>query len=109
MSKNVAAAVAVALVTTSMALAAATAPTTQPAPGQGSAPVARPGRTVLLMTSQQMAADVSRARFWARWSCVLAGLALVGVLWVGWSMRTLARNQIDMARMIQALGTAQAD
>lgn len=109
MFKIVAAAVAAVLVTASVALAAATEPATQPAPAEGPPPALRAGPSVLLMTSEQMVADVDRARFWARWSCVLAGLALVAVLWVGWSLRTLARNQIEMARMIQALGAEPAD
>ena len=105
MFKHVAA-VAV-LVTASVVLAEAE-PATQPAPVQGP-PALRAGRGILLMNPEQIVADLDRARFWARWSCVLAGLALVGVLWVGWSLRTLARNQIEMARMIQTLGGGPAD
>ncbi len=37
-----------------------------------------------------------------RWACVLAGLALAGVLWVGWSMQTLARNQVQLGKLIQS-------
>ena len=39
---------------------------------------------------------------WARTACVLAGLAVVGVIWLGWSMRTLAKNQVELGRMILA-------
>ena len=38
----------------------------------------------------------------ARWATILAGLALAGVLWVGWSMRTLAQNQVQLARYMKA-------
>ena len=39
----------------------------------------------------------------ARWAVVLAALALAGVLWVGWSMRALARNQVQLGQLIQSL------
>ena len=32
---------------------------------------------------------------------ILSGLALIGVLWVGWSQRALARNQVELAALIQ--------
>ncbi len=41
-----------------------------------------------------------KVEMFARWGCVLAGLALVGVVWVIWSMKTLARNQVELARML---------
>lgn len=109
MSRNLVAVVAGLVVTASTAFAAATRATSRPAAPEAPPAGVRAQRTVLLMTSEQMAIDVAEAKFCARWGCVLAGLALVGVLWVGWSMRTLARNQIEMARMIQALRAAPAD
>jgi hypothetical protein len=86
-----------------------TAPATQPAisPAPLSGPDVMP--PVMLMTPEQMEADVSQAKFWARWACVLAALALAGSLWVGWSMRVLARNQVEIARMVQALGGKSPD
>ncbi|KKM71306.1 hypothetical protein LCGC14_1431980 [marine sediment metagenome] len=44
---------------------------------------------------------IKETTFWAKWACILAGLALVGVIWVGWSMRTLATNQVRLSLMIQ--------
>ena len=38
----------------------------------------------------------------ARWACVLAALALVGVVWVGWSLRALAKNQVQLGKLIQS-------
>jgi len=40
----------------------------------------------------------------AKWACVLSGLALAGVLWVGWSMQTLARNQVELGKLIRSQG-----
>lgn len=37
---------------------------------------------------------------WARYACVLSALAAVGVIWVGWSMRALAKNQVELGRLI---------
>jgi len=36
-----------------------------------------------------------------RWACILSGLSLVGVIWVVWSLRKLAVNQVTLARLIQ--------
>ena len=43
----------------------------------------------------------------AKWACVLSGLALVGVLWVGWSMQTLARNQVQLGKLIRSQGPGE--
>ena len=43
----------------------------------------------------------------ARWACVLSGLALAGVLWVGWSMQTLARNQVQLGKLIRSQGPGE--
>ena len=51
---------------------------------------------------QQVYDLAAEARTWAKWGCILAGLALLGVLWIGWSMQTLAKNQVQLGRMIQA-------
>ena len=40
----------------------------------------------------------------SRWAAVFSGLALVGVLWVGWSQRAIARNQEELAALIQSAG-----
>ena len=88
MSRNlVAAMLAVLIITALTGLVPAQEPTTQPA-----APPKPAAKWPHFATDD-----------WARWGCVFAGLALVGVLWVGWSMRTLARNQVELARMVQAL------
>jgi len=47
---------------------------------------------------------VERAETYAGWACVLSALALAGVLWVGWSMRTLAKNQVEVARLVIQAG-----
>ena len=47
------------------------------------------------------AEDVEAIETYARWACVLAGLSLAGVIWVGWSMRTLATNQVALAKLIE--------
>jgi len=44
------------------------------------------------------------ARVWSRLAAVFSGLALIGVLWVGWSQRALARNQVELAALIQQAG-----
>ncbi len=49
-----------------------------------------------------IAAQLKTATAWARWGCILAGLALLGVLWVGYSMQALAKNQVQLGRMIRA-------
>ena len=43
----------------------------------------------------------------AKWACVLSGLALAGVLWVGWSMQTLARNQVTLGKLIRSQGPGE--
>ncbi|GAG44125.1 unnamed protein product [marine sediment metagenome] len=43
----------------------------------------------------------------AKWACVLSGLALAGVLWVGWSMQTLARNQVELGKLIRSQGPGE--
>ena len=43
----------------------------------------------------------------AKWACVLSGLALAGVLWVGWSMQTLARNQVALGKLIRSQGPGE--
>ena len=45
-----------------------------------------------LMTTQKM----------AKWAAILSGLALVGTLWVGWSLKTVAKNEIELAQLIAA-------
>ena len=45
--------------------------------------------------------QVADVFIWSRWACILAGLALLGVLWIIWNMQTLARNQVTIARMIR--------
>lgn len=49
----------------------------------------------------------SEIKFFARWACVFSGLAMVGVIWLGWSLRTLARNQVELARYIRDLAAAR--
>jgi hypothetical protein len=39
----------------------------------------------------------------AKWAAVLSGLALVGALWVGWSLKTVAKNEIELAQLIAAI------
>lgn len=45
----------------------------------------------------------------AKWACVLSGLALAGVLWVRWSMQTLARNQVALGKLIRSQGPGEKD
>ena len=37
----------------------------------------------------------------ARWACILSALGLIGVLWVGWSLKDIARNQVQLGQLIQ--------
>jgi hypothetical protein len=50
----------------------------------------------------QEGSTIDEVHVMARWATILAGLALAGVLWVGWSMRTLAQNQVQLARYMKA-------
>ncbi len=59
----------------------------------------RPAGKSLLEQTYDLAAE---ARTWAKWACILVGLALLGVLWGLWSLQTLARNQVQLGRMIQS-------
>ena len=63
-------------------------------------PTTRPGAAA----QQDLSEAIEDAKTWARWGCILAGLALLGVLWIGYSMQTLAKNQVQLGRMIQAGG-----
>jgi hypothetical protein len=108
-------------------LSSAQQPTTQPAseePGPARPlPVLRPGvpdsHAEMMSEIAALRQEVNQLRLkmdqelglrgtWT-WACILAGAALIGVLWIVWSMRTLARNQIEVARMIQALGPQEPD
>lgn len=51
---------------------------------------------------QQILRTAEEARTWAKWGCILALLALLAALWVIWSMQTLAKNQLQLGRMIQS-------
>ena len=51
---------------------------------------------------QMILRTAEEARTWAKWGCFLAGLALLGVLRVVWSMQTLAKNQTQLGRLIQS-------
>ncbi len=61
-------------------------------------PTTQPAKSLL----EQIHEEAVKARTWAKWGCILAGLALLGVLWITRLMQTLAKNQIDLARMIKA-------
>ena len=37
----------------------------------------------------------------ARWAVILSSLSLIGVLWVGWSLRDIAKNQVQLGKLIQ--------
>jgi len=50
--------------------------------------------------------DVVAVETYARWACVLAGLSLAVAIWVGWSMRTLATNQVALAKLIEEAARA---
>jgi uncharacterized membrane protein YjgN (DUF898 family) len=49
---------------------------------------------------QDLAEMTAEVRTWARWACILAGLALLASLRVSWSLRTLARNQLAISEQI---------
>ena len=85
----------------------ATGQTTQPSlsrptmqPSLSRQPTTQPSAAA----QQDLAEAVEDTKTWARWGCILAGLALLGVLWIGYSMQTLAKNQVQLGRMIQAGG-----
>jgi len=68
--------------------------------------LAGPSRPIVVsrgLTAGEMDALLGESRLWAKWACLLAGLAMVGVIWVGWSMRTLAKNQVELGWLIQRL------
>jgi len=79
-----------------------------PAPGASAAPAAtttRPVRTVVSyvgLTAQDVKALLAEHKVQGRWSLILSALTLAGVIWVGWSMRTLAKNQVELGKLIQA-------
>jgi hypothetical protein len=60
-----------------------------------------PTTTVACAACQQVLVHTAEIRDWSRWACILAGLALVTAMWVGWSLRTLAKNQVAIAELIQ--------
>ena len=68
------------------------------APAPAEEPTTQPSKDA----EGDIAAQLKTATTWARWGCILAGLALLGVLWVGYSMQTLAKNQVQLGRMIRA-------
>ena len=78
-------------------LPAATQPATATAPRPLWGPLRPPGATL-----EEVKALLAEPKLWARWACVLSGLSLAGILWVGYSLRTLARNQIELAKLIRA-------
>ena len=47
----------------------------------------------------------AETRHLAKWACILSGLALVGVIWVRMSLFHLARNQVELGRLIQQAGS----
>ena len=83
--------VAVALVISALGMASIAMAVDKPAPT--TAPAAG-------VTAGQVKAMLDTPTMFARWACVLAGLALAAVIWVGWSMRTLAQNQVALAKLI---------
>jgi hypothetical protein len=52
----------------------------------------------------QILKEAQDARLYAYWACILAGLALAGVVWIAWSMQALARNQVALAKLVQQKG-----
>ena len=68
----------------------------------GTALTSRPAadRPLPGLTATQVKEMLAEPTQYARWACVLAGLALAGVIWMGWSMRTLAQNQVALAKLI---------
>lgn len=55
------------------------------------------------LTSHELDDLTAEIRVASRLAAVFSGLALVGVLWVGWSQRAIARNQVELGAMIQSL------
>jgi len=74
----------------------------------GPATATRPAGPIAIrtdaITADQFPGLTAEITFWAKWACILAGLALVAAIWTGWSLRTLAKNQVAIAGLIQALG-----
>jgi hypothetical protein len=81
--------VAVGVLAAAGGLALAYSATTAPSP-----------EAVMLKQAHDLAAE---AALYSRWAAVLAGLALVTGIWVGYSMRTLARNEVAIAQLIEEL------
>ncbi len=76
---------------------AATQPATATAPRPFQAPLHLPGAT-----PEEVKELLLEDNPWAQWAVVLSALSLAGVLWVGYSLRTLARNQVALERLIRA-------
>ncbi len=76
---------------------AATPPATATAPGRLPGPLHLPGATPLEVKKLLLEDNP-----WAQWAVVLSALSLAGVLWVGYSLRTLARNQVALEQLIRA-------
>ncbi|HET6429437.1 MAG TPA: hypothetical protein VFJ30_13565 [Phycisphaerae bacterium] len=55
-------------------------------------------------TATDVAELTEEIRLASRMAAVFSCLALVGVLWVGWSQRAIARNQVELAALIQDVG-----
>lgn len=61
-----------------------------------------PERPQILDDMYRLTNEIHAASLWA---AIFSCLALVGVLWVGWSQRAICRNQVELAEMIQQLGS----
>ena len=69
-------------------------PTTRPA-GGSAGPAATAGQVRDLLKLPTL---------WAKWACVLSGLSLAAILWVGgYSMVTLAKNQVKLEELIRGV------
>lgn len=74
------------------------AQTTQPEPAPP--PVDAKVSAQQPVPSKIIQAEIEQVRVYARWAAILAGLSLVTSLWVGWSLRTIAKNQVELAQLI---------
>ena len=86
-------------------------PAAAPPPATRKAPATRgaPRRVYLVQPQQPLTAkqvyDVNKElRVLGKWILILSGLTLLAVIWFGWSMRTLEKNQEELRRKIESLG-----
>ncbi len=60
-------------------------------------PTTQPGDKVTL---EKVYDELMATQKMAKWAAILSGLSLVGVLWVSWSLKALAKNDVELGELI---------